>query len=113
MNDCQFSSQLHLQPKQEHLLKLFEDSTAGWIGYGGARGGGKSAGARMVQMWRRVKHPGTCGLIFRRTYGQLYENHIEPLLRQFPELREYYVDKRRELRIPVGDGVSATCFQAP
>jgi phage terminase large subunit len=105
LNDCQFSSQLHLQPKQEHLLKLFEDSTAGWIGYGGARGGGKSAGARMVQMWRRVKHPGTRGLIFRRTYGQLYENHIEPLLRQFPELREYYVDKRRELRIPVGDGV--------
>jgi phage terminase large subunit len=29
-------------------------------------------------------------------------------LRQFPELRELYVDKRRELRIPAGDGAFST-----
>src|SRR5260370_3822475 len=92
------------QPKQEQLLELFKKSKAGWIGYGGARGGGKSAGARMVQIYRRLLHPGTRGLIFRRTYGQLYENHIEPLFRQFPKLREFYTDKHREVRIPVPNG---------
>src|SRR5260370_34509871 len=92
------------QPKQEQLLELFKKCKAGWIGFGGARGGGKSAGARMVQIYRRLLHPGTRGLIFRRTYGQLYENHIEPLFRQFPKLREFYTDKHREVRIPVPNG---------
>lgn len=59
----------------------------------------------MVQIRRRREHPGTRGLIFRRTYGQLYENHIEPLLRQFPRLRDFYIDKHREIRIPVAEGV--------
>ncbi len=93
------------QPKQKQFLDLFEKSKAGWIGYGGARGGGKSASARQVQIYRRCLHPGTRGLIFRRTYGQLYENHIEPLFRQFPKLREFYLDKHREVRIPVATGV--------
>src|SRR5260370_42400346 len=92
------------QPKQKQFLDLFEKSKAGWIGYGGARGGGKSASARQVQIYRRCLHPGTRGLIFRRTYGQLYENHIEPLFRQFPKLREFYTDKHREGRIPVPNG---------
>lgn len=93
-----------LQPKQEELRKHFEDSKATWIAYGGARGGGKSAGARLIQLHRRLQHPGTRGLIFRRTYGELYENHIDPLLRQFPQLRKFYIDKHRELRIPFADG---------
>jgi phage terminase large subunit len=104
LNDCGFPFSFSPQPKQRKLLELCETSKATWIAYGGARGGGKSAGARMVQMYRRVRNPGTRGLIFRRTYGQLYENHIEPLLRDFPELREMYVDKQRELRIPTGGG---------
>jgi len=87
------------------LLELFENSKATWIAYGGARGGGQRAGARLIQLYRRLQHPGTPGLIFRRAYGELYENHIDPLLRQFPELRGFYSDKHRELRIPTADGI--------
>ena len=58
----------------------------------------------MAQLQRRLGHPGTRGLVFRRTYGQLYENHIEPLLRQCPMLRQFYTDKHRELRIPTDNG---------
>lgn len=95
---------LVLQPKQEELLRLVEESPATWIDYGGARGGGKSAGARIVQLVRRSRYPGTRGLIFRRTFDQLWENHITPLFQQFPQLKAYYHGGHRELSIPCADG---------
>jgi len=56
-----------LQPKQGQLLELFENSKATWIAYGGARGGGKSAGARLVQRYRGLQDSGTRRIIFRET----------------------------------------------
>ena len=59
------------QPKQLELLRLLESNTrysATWIGYGGALGGGKSAGIRRVMLARRLKHPRTKGIIFDNKY---------------------------------------------
>jgi hypothetical protein len=94
-----------LQPKQAKLLQLTEESPATWIGYGGARGGAKSHGARAVMLLRRLKHPGTRGLIFRRTFKQLWENHIEPLFRQYPFMRAWYHTGHRELTLPNGSSI--------
>jgi phage terminase large subunit len=69
-------------------------------GYGGAKGGGKSHGLRSVILLRCLCRPGHTGALFRRTYPELEENHIGPLFRQFPSLREYYNSGRREIRIP-------------
>lgn len=69
-------------------------------GYGGAKGGGKSHGARSVQLLRLLTKHGHVGAIFRRTYSELNDNHIDPLFKQFPELRPYYNSGKKEIRIP-------------
>jgi terminase large subunit-like protein len=94
-----------LQPKQKRLLRLVEESPATWIGYGGSRGGGKSHGARAVMLIRRFNHPGTRGLIIRRKYKELLENHIEPLFRQFPQMRAWYNISEKTLKLPNGSAV--------
>ena len=70
--------------------------------YGGAKGGGKSAGLRRVMIKRRLQYPRTTGVIFRRTYPELYENHISKLHGEFPELMQYYSEKHKQLTLPNG-----------
>lgn len=91
-----------LQPKQLKLLDLVENSDYKEIGYGGKRYGGKSAGVRRVQIIRRLKHPNTIGIILRRTYKELFQNHIEPLFREYPFMRDWWVEKHRYLDFPNG-----------
>ncbi len=94
-----------LQPKQVELLRLVEESPATWIAYGGSRGGAKSHGLRAVMLLRRLKHPGTSGLIFRRTFEQLWENHIQPLFDQYPFMRDWYHTGHKELTLPNGSRI--------
>ena len=49
------------------------------VGYGGARGGGKSWAIRTKAKILSVNYPGIRILIVRRTYPELMENHITPL----------------------------------
>ena len=87
---------ISLQPKQLELLRLLESNTsdsATWIGYGGALGGGKSAGIRRVMLARRLKHPRTKGIIVRRVYKDLKDNHIDMYWMDFPELRGMFTEK--------------------
>src|SRR5262245_62271697 len=91
---------MQLQPRQSELYDLVETSAATRIGIGGSRGGGKSEGGRAVMLLRRMKYPGTSGLIFRRTLDELRANHITPLFREFPELRPMYNVAERTLTLP-------------
>jgi len=91
-----------LQPKQLELLRLVEESPASWIAYGGSRGGAKSHGLRAVMLLRRLKHHGTRGLIFRKTFEQLWQNHVQPLFDQYPFMRNWYHTGHRELTLPNG-----------
>lgn len=70
--------------------------------YGGAKGGGKSAGMRKIFLARRFEFPGTTGAIFRKTYPELESNHIQPLFREYPSLREYYHESKKILSLPNG-----------
>lgn len=65
--------------------------------FGGAKGGGKSFGLREIMLKRRIQNPGSYGVIFRKTYPALYNNHIMPLLTKFPILRERYSSKHKEI----------------
>lgn len=49
------------------------------IGYGGARGGGKSHAVRMKAVGLGFRFPGIKMAIVRRTYPELMRNHVEPL----------------------------------
>lgn len=89
-----------LQPKQKQFLQSIENYAVTF--FGGAKGGGKSKGLRLIMMYRRFKYPGSQGAIFRRTYPELEGNHIRPLLEEFPEMREYWNESKKLLSLPNG-----------
>ncbi len=49
------------------------------VGFGGARGGGKSWAIRIKSILLALNHPGIRICIVRRTYPELEENHIVPM----------------------------------
>lgn len=78
-----------------HMPKLNEKQKKCWkmgkryIGYGGARGGGKSFFVRWKSVWFCLKYPGIKVLITRRTYKELMNNHINPLKKMLAGVAQY------------------------
>lgn len=94
---------IHLQPVQAKLIKLYEQSKATKIGFGGARGGTKSHTADMLMLIRRLKYPQTNGLFVMRVYQDMMDIHIIPFFEQFPELRKYFISSGNMiLKLPNG-----------
>lgn len=91
---------IELTPKQsafDALVKTTEN-----VFYGGAKGGGKSHGLREIMVKRRMEIPNSYGVIFRKTYPELYGNHILPLLKKFPALSQRYDRTNKEIRFENG-----------
>ncbi len=98
--DSQILADITLFPKQQELRELVEDNSKKIITIGGSRGGTKSSGIQRIQLIRRIKWPGTRGLILRRKYKELLENHITPFFNDFPRLRKYYNVSDKTLTLP-------------
>ena len=60
-----------------------------YIGYGGARGWGKSWAVRVKALLLALYYPGIRLLLVRRSYGELEDNHIRPLRKLLGELAVY------------------------
>jgi len=91
-----------LQPKQDLLYDLIENSKHTTFGYGGRRGGGKSGGMRRIFLLRRLKYPGTDGILLRRTRQELLDNHLTPMFREWPFIRDWWVAQDKALVLPNG-----------
>lgn len=94
---------ISLQPKQKQFLEKVEQTPI--VFFGGAKGGGKSKGVRLILLLRRLQHPHTHAALFRRTYKELEGNHIRPLFEEFPILRKYWNDSKKILTIPNGSTI--------
>lgn len=64
------------QPKQREFMT----ANTRYVCYGGARGGGKSHAVRLKADLMALHYPAIKILIVRRTYPELLENHIRPLI---------------------------------
>lgn len=64
-----------------------------YIGYGGARGGGKSWAVRVKAVLLCLKYPGIKVMIIRKTYPELQENHIIPLCEMLNTSAENKADR--------------------
>ena len=62
-------------PKQEIFLRARQK----YVGYGGARGGGKSWAVRTKAKLLALKYPGIAMLVIRKSYPELVSNHIRTL----------------------------------
>lgn len=91
------------QPKQLQFLK----AKTKHIGFGGARGGGKSWSVRTKAKVMAVRYAGIRILIVRRTYPELMNNHIQILRKELAGFARYN-DKDKVLRFDNGSTISFT-----
>ena len=80
-------------PKQARMLA----ARAKHVGFGGARGGGKSWAVRTKAKLLALRYPGIRILIVRRTYPELMNNHIQILRTELAGIARYN-DKDKVLR---------------
>ena len=71
-----------------------------YVAYGGARGGGKSWAVRVNALLMAARYPGITQMIIRRSYPELYANHIKPFLQMLPRGSYSYNDTRKEISLP-------------
>ncbi|MBQ8350745.1 MAG: phage terminase large subunit [Clostridia bacterium] len=72
-----------------------------FVAYGGSRGGGKSFAVRMKASLSALRYGGIRILILRRSYPELYENHIKELRRSLRGVADYR-DTDKSLSFPNG-----------
>ena len=94
-----------LQARANNLL-LDPEITV--LGFGGAKGGGKSFFIRSRQVLRRLKYPKTAGLIIRRTLPELEKNHIRKIQMEWPDLAYDYRDQKHQFRFRNGSILDLT-----
>lgn len=87
----------------------FLEARERYIGYGGAKGGGKSHAVRAKATYLAFAYPGIQMLIVRRSFPELRENHTLRLQRayaEFPEdLRPKYSDDEKAFTFPWGSRI--------
>lgn len=100
---------LSLQPKQIELGKLIEargPNVAVKLGFGGARGGAKSGGARRLMLARRLKHDNTPGFIIRKNFPDIYENYIIKYQQEQPWMSDCFNAKHNEYTLHNGSRIA-------
>lgn len=87
--------------------KLMLEASTKHIGFGGARGGGKSWAVRTKAKLMALRYPGIKILIVRRTYPELMNNHINILRKELLNIAKYN-DRDKVLRFGNGSEVNFT-----
>src|SRR3546814_485304 len=90
------------QPRQA----LLHATTATWVFYGGAVGGGKSHSIRWDLIGWCLQVPGIDCYLFRRTLGELEDNHIRNIREEIPAEIATYNDTKKRLEFFNGSGIN-------
>ena len=99
-------------PRPSRTQRLFLTDTHKYIAYGGARGGGKSWAVRVKAILLCQRYAGIKILIVRKTYPELLENHINPMITMlhcYDEDKKQrlasYNDQKKQLTFPNGSRI--------
>ncbi len=85
---------------QKKQLEFFNARTK-YVAYGGARGGGKSWALRRKIVLMCARYEGLKVLLVRRTYAELLDNHIRPLMLEIGDAVRYS-DSKKTFEFPNG-----------
>lgn len=91
------------EPNEKQRMFMLADKRH--IAFGGARGGGKSWAVRAKAKLMCMRYPGIRILIVRRTYPELYNNHINILRKEMFGIAKYN-DKEKIMTFPTGSTIS-------
>lgn len=69
--------------------QMFFCAKTKYVGFGGARGGGKSWAVQQKAKLMAFRYPGITQLIVRRTYQELVNNHIRQLRKDLKDVAKY------------------------
>ena len=94
---------LKIDPPNEKQALMLRAKTR-HVGFGGARGGGKSWAVRCKAKLLALRYPGIRLLIVRRSYPELMNNHIQILRTELAAVARYN-DKEKALRFPNGSSI--------
>ena len=99
-----------LIPKPSPKQMLFLTDEHKYVAFGGARGGGKSWAVRVKAVLLCEKYPGIKVMIIRKTYPELQENHIAPLITMlgcYSETNRFasYNDQKKVISFPNGSRI--------
>lgn len=92
-------------PEPNEKQKRFLSDHHKYVAFGGARGGGKSWCVRVKSTLLSFQFTGIKVMIMRRSYPELYANHIKPLLAMLPIGSYKYNDSKKELTFPNGSTI--------
>lgn len=92
-------------PEPNPKQKLFLADHHKYLAFGGARGGGKSWSVRVKSILLAMRWPGIIIMIIRRSYPELYANHIKPFKRMLPKEAYRYNDSKKEITFPNGSQI--------
>lgn len=96
-------TELRIAQPNDKQRKMLEAATK-HVGFGGARGGGKSWAVRTKAKLLALRYPGIKLLIVRRTYPELINNHVQILRAELLGVAQYN-DKDKLLRFPNGSTI--------
>lgn len=101
--------ELKLQPKQKEAFLKSQETPV--LFYGGAKGGGKSYLVRARELYRRLKYPNTRGLIIRKTYPELVDNHITKFFEEYPITKKWFNKQEKAIIYPNGSKTQFSYLQ--
>lgn len=108
--------EISFQPKQKQLAELLFQTgpdVPTTIGFGGARGGGKSKTIRnctLAALDLAYRYPGLIVMIMRRVWDDVKVNHLDEFLREYPILKDWYNVQDHEIRLPESRGSAKIKF---
>jgi hypothetical protein len=86
--------------------KLLHTTPARQIFYGGAAGGGKSHSIRWDGIAFCLDNPGLDAYLFRRTLGELEDNHIRKIQQEIPQVLGKYNETKKRYEFYNGSGIN-------
>lgn len=92
-------------PEPNAKQKLFMGDHHRYVAFGGARGGGKSWAVRAKTIMLAGHHDGITIMIIRRSYPELYANHIKPIRAMLPVGSYRYNDSKKEISFRNGSQI--------
>lgn len=85
---------IDFNPKQRIAYAILDEGIVSVLGYGGARGGGKSYFGRTRIIIDLLNNADTTGLIVRKTFPELERNHIKSIKKEWPNLLYDYKETK-------------------